>query len=342
MKSLSFTSAVRPLLFLPAVVLALGLAGCHGGDNNSSATSSTPGAPAGGGGTKVALAFVTNNASDYWIICSKGVNAAAKEVGADVQFVEPADGSALTQKKDVDDLLTKGVKGIAISPKDPANQTAYLNTVAAQANLLTSDSDAPKSNRLCYIGTDNHAAGVMAGGLLKEALPQGGKVLLFVGAADAQNAQDRIAGIQDAVKGTKIQIIGTRTDDADHARAKKNAADALVSTPDLAAEVGIWSYNGPAIYSAVKDAGKQGKIKIVAFDQEVDTMTGVKDGTIYGAVVQQPYQFGYQSIKILAQLAKGDKSGIPASKLIIIPTQAIKKANVETYLASQTKLMGGA
>ena len=339
MKSLSFTSAVRPFLVFPAAALALGLAGCHSGDTGPSTPST--GAPA-GGGAKVALAFVTNNPSDYWKICGKGVDAAAKEFGADVQFIEPADGSALTQKKDVDDLLTKGIKGIAISPKDPANQTAYLNTVAAQTNLLTSDSDAPKSNRLCYIGTDNHAAGVMAGGLLKEALPNGGKVMLFVGAADAQNAQDRIAGIQDAVKGTAIQIIGTRTDDADHARAKKNAADALVSTPDLAAEVGIWSYNGPAIYSAVKDAGKQGKIKIVAFDQEVDTMTGVKDGAIYGAVVQQPYQFGYQSIKILAQLAKGDKSGIPASKLIIIPTQAIKKDNIDAYLVSQTKLMGGA
>jgi len=343
MKSLSFTSAVRPLLFFPAVVLALGLSGCHsGGDNSASGPSASPAGSPASGGTKVALAFVTNNPSDYWKICGKGVDAAAKEVGADVQFIEPADGSALTQKKDVDDLLAKGIKGIAISPKDPANQTAYLNTVAAQTNLLTSDSDAPKSNRLCYIGTDNHAAGVMAGGLLKEALPNGGKVLLFVGAADAQNAQDRIAGIQEAVKGTAIQILGVRTDDADHVRAKKNAADALVSTPDLAAEVGIWSYDGPAIYSAVKDAGKQGKIKIVAFDQEDDTMTGVKDGTIYGTVVQQPYQFGYQSIKMLAQLAKGDKSGIPASKLIIIPTQAIKKDNIDAYLVSQTKLMGGA
>lgn len=334
MKSIVLTSAVLPA----AVFLALGLTGCHSGDSNSS----TPGGPAGGGGKKISLAFVTNNASDYWRICGKGADAAAKEVGADVQFVEPADGSALTQKKDVDDLLTKGIQGIAISPKDPANQTAYLDTVAAKTSLITSDSDAPKSNRLCYIGTDNHAAGVMAGNLLKEALPTGGKVLLFVGAADAQNAQDRISGIQDAVKGTAIQIIGTRTDDADHTRAKKNAADALVSTPDLAAEVGIWSYNGPAIYSAVKDAGKQGKIKIVAFDQEADTMTGVKDGTIYGAIVQQPYQFGYQSIKILAQLAKGDKSGIPASKLIIVPTQAIKKGNIDAYLVSQTKLMGGA
>lgn len=338
---LTFNS-LRPLAAAAGACTLLLLSGCHSGGSGTASPGGTTGGASAANGSRVALAFVTNNPSDYWSICRSGANAAAKELGnVDLQFVEPADGSALTQKKDVDDLLSKDIKGIAISPKDPANQTPYLNSVAAKVNLITSDSDAAKSDRLCYIGTDNHAAGVMAGGLLKEALPQGGKVMLFVGAADAQNAQDRISGLEDAIKGTSIQVIGVRTDDTDRTRAKKNASDAIVSNPDLAAEVGIWSYNGPEIYSAVKDAGKQGKVKIVAFDQEADTMTGVKDGTIYGAVVQQPYQFGYQSIKMLAQLAKGDKSGIPASKLIIVPTTAVKKDNIDAYLASQAKLLGG-
>ena len=328
--------AARPAAALMGACALLLLSGCH----NASNTASSNGSSAAGGQTL--LAFVTNNPSDYWKICNSGVNAAAKELGnVNVQFIEPNDGSAATQIQDVNDLLTKGVKGIAISPVDPANETDFLNTVATKTNLITTDSDAPKSSRLCYIGTDNHAAGVMAGGLIKEALPQGGKIMLFVGSKDAQNAHDRIAGIQDALKGSNITILDTRTDNADHAAAKQNAADAIVAHPDLAAEVGIWSYNGPAIYSAVKGAGKQGKIKIIAFDQEEDTMTGIKDGTIYGTVVQQPYQFGYQCIKLLDQLAKGDKSGIPASKQIIIPTTAIKKDNVDTYLAGQAKLLGG-
>ena len=143
------------------------------------------------------LAFVTNNPSDYWTICRKGTEAAAKDLGnVSVQFVMPDDGTAATQKKDVDDLLTKGVKGIAISPVDPTNETPDINTWASKTNLITSDSDAATSNRLAYIGTDNHAAGVMAGGLLKEALPKGGKVMVFVGKKDAQNAKDRIGGLQ--------------------------------------------------------------------------------------------------------------------------------------------------
>ncbi len=147
-----------------------------GGGTTGTTVSQATGSTGGSTGGSTMLAFVTNNPSDYWTICRKGTEAAAKDLGnVSVQFVMPDDGTAATQKKDVDDLLAKGVKGIAISPVDPANETPYLNTVAAKTNLITSDSDAATSNRLCYIGTDNHAAGVMAGGLLKEALPKGGK-----------------------------------------------------------------------------------------------------------------------------------------------------------------------
>lgn len=329
-------TALASVLAGTCALLMLG--GCTPKSDGGSTSSGSTGGTTGG---KTQLAFVTNNPSDYWNICNKGTQAAAKDLGdVQVQFVQPDDGTAAKQKSQVDDLLAKGVKGIAISPVDPANETPYLNTVAAKTNLITSDSDAADSNRLCYIGTDNHAAGMMAGDLLKKALPNGGKVMLFVGKSDAQNAHDRITGLEDSIKGTKIQVLDVRTDDADRTRAKKNAKDALVSTPDLAGMVGIWSYNGGQIASAVREANKVGKVQVVAFDQEDDTMSGVQDGTIYGAVVQDPYQFGYQSIKLLDQLSKGNKSGIPASKLIIVPTQAITKANITEYLADQKKKLG--
>ena len=153
-------------------------------------------------GNQIQLAYVTNNPSDYWNIVRKGVEDENKELpNVNVQFVMPADGTAATQKSEVDDLVAKGVKGIAISPVDPANQTDWLNTVAAKTTLITMDSDAASSKRVFYIGTDNHAAGVMTGEQIKKALPQGGKIVLFVGKADAQNAHDRIQGIRDALSG---------------------------------------------------------------------------------------------------------------------------------------------
>ncbi len=92
------------------------------------------------------------------------------------------------------------------------------------------------------------------------------------------------------------------------------------------------------ILAAVKDADKLGEVKIVCFDEEEDTLNGVKDGYIYGTVVQQPFEFGYQAIHLLAEIVRGDMSSIPVSKQIIIPTQVINRENVEAFI-DQVKIL---
>ena len=327
--------ATRLLIsFVCALLCTLILAGCQPG--TSPATNST-----GGAGTTHKLAFVTNNASDFWIIARKGTEKAAKEIpGIEVEFRIPADATATEQQRIVEDLLSKQVHGIAISPVDPANQTAMLNQTADKALVVTQDSDAPDSKRTCYIGTDNVAAGRQAGELLKEALPQGGKVMVFVGVLDAANARQRFQGLKEAIAGSNIQILDVRTDNTDRVRAKSNAADTLVNNPDLAGMVGLWSYNGPAIVSAVKEANKVDKVKIIAFDEEDETLSGIKEGAIYATVVQQPFEFGYQSMALMAKVLNGDKSGIPASKQIFVPTLAVKKADVEEFTKKINALRG--
>src|SRR6185436_19898556 len=162
------------------------------------------------------LAFVTNNASDFWTIARKGCEKADAELpNVTVEFKIPSDGTAAEQKRIVDDLLAKGVDGIAISPVDPVNQTQLINDVAKQTIVFTQDSDAPNSDRSCYVGTDNVAAGRQAGGLIKEALPQGGKIMVFVGNLDARNAQERLQGIKQTLEGSNVQILDTRTDNTE-------------------------------------------------------------------------------------------------------------------------------
>src|SRR6266567_7520869 len=170
----------------------------------------------GGVGKRHKLAFVTNNASDYWTIARKGTEKASAELqNVEVDFRIDSDGTAAEQQRVVDDLLAKGIEGIAISPVDPANQTPMLNKATSQALVITQDSDAPNSNRTCYIGTDNVAAGRQAGELVKEALPQGGKIMIFVGVLDAANAQQRYQGLKEALQGSNVQIVDVRTDNTD-------------------------------------------------------------------------------------------------------------------------------
>ena len=295
----------------------------------------------GAGNKELKVAFITNNSADFWTIARAGVEKADSEL-ADVsaEFRMTSDGTSAEQRRILDDLLIKGVNALAISPVDPENQTSLLNDAAKQALIFTQDSDAPNSDRACYIGTDNVAAGRQAGELIKEALPVGGKIMLFVGKLDALNAQQRIQGIKEVLQGTKVEIVDTRTDDTDSTRAKSNVADAIVKYPDIKALVGLWSYNGPAILNALKDAKKTGQIKVVTFDEADETLAGIEEGFIHGTVVQQPYEFGYQAVKLMAQALKGDRSFIPASKQIIVPTLVVTKANVAEFTAKLNALRG--
>ena len=287
------------------------------------------------------LAFLTNNASDFWTIARAGCEQAQKEVpNIKVEFKIPADGTAAEQTRIFDDLLVKGVNGIALSPVDPANQTAMIDKGAAKALIVTQDSDAPKSQRSFYVGTDNVAAGRQAGELIKKAVPNGGSIMLFVGKRDAQNAKERIQGVEETLKGTNIKILDVRTDDTDRVRAKQNVADTLVKNPDIACLVGLWSYNGPAILNAVKDANKIGKVKIVTFDEENDTLQGVKDGAIEATVVQNPYEFGRQAVTLMAKKLRNENPDIPADGKVIVPTRAIDKSNVDEFWANLKKLRG--
>ena len=294
------------------------------------------------GGTKtLKLAFVTNNSSDFWTIARRGVEKADEELpDVDAEFRLTADGTAAEQQRIVDDLLTKGVDGIAISPVDPQNQVALINAAASRTVVFTQDSDAPQSSRTCYIGTDNLAAGRQAGQLIREAIPAGGSIMLFVGKLDARNAQERVQGIKEALAGSNIRIIDVRTDDTDDVRAKANAADTLVRYPDINGLVGLWSYNGPAILNAVRDARKVGGVRIITFDEADETLAGIKDGAIYATVVQQPYEFGYQTIRRMAQAVRGDRSFIPETKQIIVPTLVVNRANVDEFTTRINRLRG--
>src|ERR1700709_1849800 len=177
---------------------------------------------------KKQLALVTNAAADFWTIAKRGVEKAQKEhPDYSMQVLVTGQATAAEQRRELDNLLARGVAGVSISAIDPKNSTEEFNKVAAKAVLFTTDSDAPQSNRVAYIGTDNVAAGRQAGEEIKKALPSGGKIMMFVGTMDADNARERVQGIKDVLADSTIQIVDIRTDGVDFAKAKSNVQDTL-------------------------------------------------------------------------------------------------------------------
>lgn len=322
----------RLQLWLCPLLLAFFIAGC--GDKPSASSNKSE---SGDSAKKTKLAFVTNATGDFWIYAQAGIAKAEKEFSdIEVDF-KSGDGTTGKQKRIVEDLIVSGVKGIAISPTNAKDQVGMINEWQKSVPIVCIDSDSPESQRTSYLGTDNVAAGRKCGELIKEALPNGGKIMVFVGLRDAQNAIDRFQGIKDALKGTKVEIIDLRTDGADATKARRNAEDTLTKYPDISALVGLWSYNPPAILKAVKAAGKVGKVKIIAFDEDKETLAGIDSGAIYGTVVQNPHDFGYESIKLLRKLTVEGKSakeaGIPGdTKSIFVDTKVIKKGEGLKYL----------
>jgi ribose transport system substrate-binding protein len=356
---------MRRVLTTPLWALCAGLllaaAGCDrdGGSNTTGGPSTGPSAPttktARRSGGKPRVAYVTNGVDPFWTIASKGANDGAAEFNADVTVVFPS--NAEDQQRKIQDLLIGGIDGIAISPIDARNQTPMINQAAAQTPVITHDSDAPESNRLMYIGMDNYDAGRLCGQLVKEALPGGGKVAIFVGRLEQDNAVKRRQGVIDElmdrtrndkrydgagkeITGGKYTIIATLTDQFDRARAKANAEDMVSTHPDLGCMVGLFAYNPPMCMEALRSQNKLGQIKVVAFDEQDNTLQAIQDGTCHGTVVQNPYEYGRQSVKVLAALARGDKSVIPPTKFMDTPARQIRKDNVAAFWADLKKKKG--
>lgn len=291
---------------------------------------------------KKALAFVVNGASDFWKLAEAGVKKAQTELpNYDLQFKYPEQAAAAVQQRLMDDLVAAGVSAIMVSAVDPKSSTDALNRVGGQVPLFTTDSDAPDTNRIAYIGSSNTDAGRQAGEIALKAMPDGGKCIGFVGLPGADNARERIEGMKEAIAGSKVELIDVRGDDIDMTRAKRNVEDALSANPDINCMVGFYSYNPPRIYEVLKESGKLGEITVVAFDEDPITLGGVKEGTIAGTVVQQPYEWGYQGMKLMAKHLEGDSSEIPADKLVIVPTKIIDQSNVDDFEAELKARISG-
>ena len=322
--------------FLARVVLVLSLLGLVVGCVQQKGESAKP-----------HVAIVTNGVAAFWTIAQVGAAEGAEEFDAKVTVHMPAEGIS-DQKRIVQDLLTLGVDGIAISSIDPDNQIDLINRAAQGAHVITLDSDAPETDRLSFVGMDNYDAGRLCGQLVKEAIPEGGEIMIFVGRLEQDNARRRRQGLIDEVldrdfraghydppgselRNRRFQIVGTLTDQFDRSKAKANAEDSLSRFPDLAAMVGLFAYNPPLCLEVLKQAGKAGDVAVIAFDEADETLQGIRDGYVHGTVVQDPYNYALESVRVLTSIIRGDHSVIPGNGFIHIPARQIRSEDLDVF-----------
>ncbi len=355
-----------------ALIALFAAAGCPSSSKN------TPGkgSDGKGDGGKLRVAFVSNNAFDFWTIAEKGTQKASEDLGVTVEFRKPPQGTKEEQQQIIEDLMNTGIKGLAVSPNDAANSVDFFRKVNAKIPLVMQDSDLPDPKaRRCYIGTNNYRAGLAVGELVTRAAPKGGKIAIFVGKLDVQNAKERRQGVLDYLKDPKTKqaemgemtpadaadlkvgnytLVTTLTDNANEQTCQQQAQDLLLKTPDLVCIIGLWEYNPPALLRAVHSSREKTKPLVVGFDENYQTLDGIKSGECYATVVQNPYEFGYQSVVILNGLARGkddvlkhladSKTKAPltidAQNQIFIPHRVITKENVDEFYKELKQLKG--
>lgn len=350
------------LALLPAALL-LSSCSTEPGQGGQAPDGGTPpvadgaGAPAGQAATaqfetprkaegQVFIYIVTNGISPFWTPMAVGMEHAAKDLGCKAEWAGPQNSTVAEQKRIVEDALSKGADGIAISCIEPEASIPIIEMVIEKGvPCITFDADSPDSKRLCYIGTNNVNAGKAAGEAAAELLPGGGKMMGFVGNISSANARERRDGFVETASKAGIELVDVMDDNKDAARARRNVEDVIAKEgANLVGFLGLFSYNGPAIAQAVSNSGKRSSYKIIAFDAEPVTLDHLKRGTIDATVVQKPYDFGKLSTELLYHInregwsAAAKRLKIPEDGLYDTGVKVITPRNVNDYIKELEKL----
>jgi ribose transport system substrate-binding protein len=258
--------------------------------------------------------------------CEKA-NAEIKGSGYTCLYTGPASSAdEAGEVQIVDDLLTKGVAAIAISPSNAPLMAKLLRERAPQIPIMTIDADLGKEDaalRKTYLGTDNYLMGVKFAEYLQKYKPKGGTICLQLGNLAADNINARAAGTRDTLAGAKgterltgqngwTEIDGCPLYTNDQADlANQQMADTFTANPDLDAFVleGGWAQFAPQAYAQVTDQVmdklKSGKLVIVAGDTLPPQIEALKAGRSHVQVGQRPFEMGYKAPFVMRDLVEG-------------------------------------
>ncbi len=266
------------------------------------------------------IILLTNGNSPFWDACRFGLQAGEKEFDLQASglkaVMEVNDGTPRGQIDKLRQFASQNdIVGIAVSALD-ADNAAVVDEMRKLrkkgVHIICVDADVNREKfrdaRPYYIGTDNLKGGIALGvagkGVLESRNLATGSYVQFVGRTGSHNARERMDGFKQAV-GETFKEVDRMGDDLDRTKARENVRNAITNHKDLVALVGIWSYNAPAIVDVCKEKGLTPAV--VTFDAEPIAIEQMGEGHIDAMVVQNPYDMGFQAVKLLkAMIEKND------------------------------------
>jgi ribose transport system substrate-binding protein len=237
----------------------------------------------------------------YWQVHKAGMEAAAKELGVKTVFTGVMGDSIEDQVKIMDQQVANKPAGIMLGPLNAAALTPSINrAIKAGIPVITVDTDAAESNRLCYIGTNGYAAGQLAADILAKLMNGEGDVGIsnLVGFS---TCEERASGFRDQIKAKypKMKVVAEVDDKGDEEIATKANTEMLIANPSIKGVFGDDAVSPIGMGAAVKSVNKIGKIRLVGFDPMPQTLALIKQGVIEATMVQRTFAMSYYALKML-------------------------------------------
>jgi ribose transport system substrate-binding protein len=285
----------------------------------------------------------------YWQEADAGLRDVAKEMGLGVKA--DMDGPSSYDPKAEVDAFEKAVAshpaGILVSVASPEMfQAPIAAAIASGIPVICLDSDAPDSKRVMFIGTDNFRAGQESARRIAEVLKGHGDILL-VTIPGQLNLEERVRGVNEALKKYPgIKIVQT-IDDKGNSNNAFDGVNAILSAKKQKIDgiLCLEASGGAGAASALHRVDMTGKIAIVSFDKDPETLDWIDRGGINATVVQKPYVMAYYGVKFLDDLHHNavhefkDWRNAPASPLpawVDTGTAIVDKANLAAFKEAQT------
>jgi ribose transport system substrate-binding protein len=319
---------MRRATLFPRALAAWGIAlcallvGCNPQADTGESSATGSGDKAGGGKR---IIFLTNGTDPFWFTCGTGLKEGAKQydlaaagLTAEIDFNSGgAQGQVerLRQYSTQDDIA--GVAVSAVTADNEAIVEEMRNLQKKGVKVITVDGDVNRElfrdARTYYIGTDNivggRTLGAAIGAVLEAKGVEKGGYVQFAGYTDNDNARSRMNGVKETI-GSAFTERDRMADDMDLQRASDNVRNAITNHPDLVALVGIWAYNAPAIAGVVSETGTRDKYVVGTFDAQSLAIAEMEKGNIDVMVVQNPFDMGVQTSRLLKAMITGDDATV--------------------------------
>jgi ribose transport system substrate-binding protein len=247
-------------------------------------------------------------AYSFWKTVKAGAEAAGTETGAKIEWKGPAEETDVArQVAIIENFITSKVDAIVMAACDAKALVPKVKAaMEAGIPVITIDSGIDSDDALSFVATDNVKGAREGTEKLIELIGGQGQVGVIPFIKGAATSDMREQGFDEAVKANpKVEAVKPLYSQGDAEKAMKAAENMMTSNPDLK---GIFAANEPGAIGAaqaIKQRGKAGQIKLVAFDSADAEINALKEGTIQALVVQDPFKMGYQGVKLAVDAIQG-------------------------------------